>query len=55
MITSRKGRTKYLQFMIDQSDIYENARKLNVSNGPVSYSLTDFREIQYTEVTDEVH
>lgn len=34
----------YLQFMIDQSDIYENARKLNVSNGPVSYSLTGFRD-----------
>lgn len=34
----------YRQFMIDQSDIYENARKLNVSNGPVSYSLTGFRD-----------
>lgn len=44
----------HLQFTTDQSDTHENARKLNVSNGTALYSLTDFREIQYTEVTGKI-
>lgn len=44
----------YLLFMTDQFDIYENARKFNVSNGPV-FIFIDSREIQYTEVTDDIH